>query len=604
MRLHFTGGNPQPPPDGIVLGFGSPDGCAHGCGWGVTTVQRSRVAKPSAELPSSIAKRRKQWEDKVVPQALAARPEPEDGFETVSGIPVQRIYTPDDVAGTDYLDRLGFPGEFPFTRGVQPTMYRGRLWTRRQVVGLGTAKDTNARHKYVLSLGQTGLSNDFDHPTLTGYDSDHPIARGEVGKIGVAIDTVHDMADLFDGIDLDQVTTAFNINHPSPVIVAMYVALGEQRGVGPERLNGTSQNDPLKEFYAQKTFVFPPEPSVRLAVDMLVYCARHMPKWNAMSITGYQARDAGCTADQEIGFAFAEAICYLERALCLGLDIDALAPQITFLFNVHNEFFEEVAKFRAARRLWAHLMRDRFGAKRPESGRLRMHVQTGGATLTAQQPENNIVRGTLQALAAVLGGTQSLAVSCYDEALSIPTQHAQMMSLRIQEIIAHESGVPSTVDPLGGSYYVESLTNEIEDRARTWLREIDARGGMLACVESGYIEQVIADEAFKYNEQLQSGHRVIVGVNEYVLPEELHKIETFRVDRAVEAEQIRRLQEVKAARDQRAVGAALEEIRLTAQSDRNLMQPIIAAARVSASEGEIVSALKQVFGEHRPAAIF
>lgn len=530
--------------------------------------------------------------------------EPERGFETVSGIPIKSLYTPEGELSLEYREKLGLPGEFPFTRGVQRTMYRGQLWTRRQVVGMGTAKETNARHKYLLRLGQTGLSNDFDHPTLTGYDSDDPMARGEVGRIGVAIDTVHDMADLFDGIPIDQISTSFTINHPAPVILAMYVALGERRGIPLENLNGTTQNDPLKEFYAQKTFVFPPRPSVRLAVDTLVYCARHMPKWKAMSIAGYQPRDAGCTADQEIAFAFAEAVCYLERAVGLGLEIDELAPQITFLFNVHNELFEEVAKFRAARRMWANLMRDRFGAQLPQSCRLRMHVQTGGATLTAQQPENNIVRGTLQALAAVLGGTQSLAVSCYDEALSIPSEHAQMMSLRVQEIIAHESGVPSTVDPLGGSYYVESLTDELEQRAWRWLNEIDSRGGMLVCVESGYIEQAIADQAFKFQEQVQSGQRVVVGVNDYVVPDEQLRIETFRVDRALEAAQIRRIKEVKASRDQRAVDGALEDIRIVAASDDNLMPTILAAARISASEGEIIGALKQVFGEHRPAAIF
>jgi methylmalonyl-CoA mutase N-terminal domain/subunit len=536
--------------------------------------------------------------------ALESPTDLEGSYETVSGIPIKNFYAPEDGLSPEYREKLGSPGEFPFTRGVQRTMYRGQLWTRRQVVGMGTAKETNARHKALLSLGQTGLSNDFDHPTLTGYDSDDPLARGEVGRIGVAIDTVQDMADLFEGIPIDQISTSFTINHPAPVILAMYIALGERRGIALENLNGTTQNDPLKEFYAQKTFVFPPRPSVRLAVDTLVYCARNMPKWKAMSIAGYQPRDAGCTADQEIAFAFAEAICYLERALGLGLDIDELAPQITFLFNVHNELFEEVAKFRAARRMWAHLMKDRFGAQRPQSCRLRMHVQTGGATLTAQQPENNIVRGTLQALAAVLGGTQSLAVSCYDEALSIPSEHAQMMSLRIQEIIAHESGVPSTVDPLGGSYYVESLTDELERRAWQWLNEIDGRGGMLDCVESGYIEQAIADQAFKFQEQVQSGQRVVVGVNDYVVPDEQLRIETFRVDRALETEQITRIREVKASRDQTAVDHALEDIRVAAASDGSMMPAILAAARISASEGEIIGALKQVFGEHRPAAIF
>jgi methylmalonyl-CoA mutase N-terminal domain/subunit len=550
------------------------------------------------------AARLARWERDVLEPALERMPETSEEFRTVSDVPVDRLYGADPDAPPEYWEKLGLPGEFPFTRGAYPTMYRARPWSRRQVVGLGTARDTNIRHKYVISQGQTGLSTDFDHPTLTGLDSDDPASRGEVGRIGVAIDTVADIQDLFADIPLDKITTSFNINHPAPVILCMYAAAARRRGVPIELLDATIQNDPLKEFFAQKTYVFPPRPAVRMVVDCFEFCARHMPRVKPVSITGYQPRDAGATADQEIAFAVGEGICYIEHALERGLDVDGFAPSISFLFNVHNDFFEEIAKFRAARRVWARVLRDRFGAKKDESCRLRMHVQTGGATLTAQEPLNNIIRGTVQALAAVIGGTQSLAVSCYDEAYSIPSEHAQKMSLRIQEILLHESGVSNTVDPIAGSYYVESLTDELERRAWKWLDDFDERGGMLACVESGYVEQLIADEAYRYQREIETKERIVVGVNEYRDDAEQRTIEIFRVDRAVEDEQIRRLQEVRRRRDAGAVAESCARIEETARTSENLMPAILDAVAADASLGEVIGSLKAVFGEHRPLAIF
>jgi methylmalonyl-CoA mutase, N-terminal domain len=548
--------------------------------------------------------RRAAWEADVLAPALERRPERHQEFTTASGIPVQRVYGPADWDEEDYWQKLGMPGQFPFTRGLHPTMYRARPWTRRQVVGLGTARDTNRRHKFVMSQGQTGLSNDFDHPTLVGLDSDDPRSRHEVGRVGVAIDTIHDMEDLFEGIPLDQITTSFTINHPAPVILAMYAQVAKRRGVALSDLGGTLQNDPLKEIYAQKTFVFPPAPAVRLLTDVVVFCARHMPNIDAISIGAYQPRDAGATADKEISFAVAEGICYIEHALAAGLAIDDFAPQISFLFNSQIDFFEEIAKFRAARRVWAKVLRNRFGAQNPKSCWLRMHVQTAGASLTAQEPYNNIVRGTIQALAAAIGGTQSLAVSCYDEGLSIPTEHAQQMSLRTQEIIALETGVTNTVDPIAGSYYVESLTDELEARVWTWIAEIDSRGGMIACVEDGYIEQLISDDAYELERTIQSGERPVVGVNYRTGAGATREVEVFRVDSSVEATQIRRLTEIKAHRDAGSVESVLAAVRNAAASGENVMPPIMDAVEASASLGEITGALKDVVGEHRPASIF
>jgi methylmalonyl-CoA mutase N-terminal domain/subunit len=544
------------------------------------------------------------WESGTLRNTVAGRPEQSSEFATVSGIPAKVVYTPLDTASHDYLVEVGFPGTYPFTRGIHATMYRGRLWTRRQVVGLGTARDTNLRHKYVLSQGQTGLSNDFDLPTLTGYDSDHPAARNEVGRIGVAIDTLRDMELLFDGIPLDKVSVSFTINHPAPVILAMYIALAQNRGIGLAKLDGTIQNDPLKEFFAQKTYVFPPRPSLRIVSDILDYCSRQMPRWNTISICHYQTRDSGATVDQELAFAFAAGIEYIKTAIESGLAVDDFAPRLSFLGYVHNDFLEEIAKFRAARRIWAEIVRGRFGAKNPASWKYRVHVQTGGSTLTYQQPEVNICRGTIQALAAVLGGTQSMAVSAYDEALSIPSEKSQRMSLRIQQVIAHESGVVNTVDPLGGSYYIEYLTDAIEDRVWEWLDRIEKRGGMVPCVESGYIEQVIANEAHNYQKDIQSKKRIVVGVNEYVLEEETLDIETFRVDPAVEQEQITSLERVRDERDAAAVEQALERVHSALVGQDNMMPPIIDAVKAYATEGEIIAEMKKVLGEHKPLNVY
>lgn len=555
-------------------------------------------------MTEEIKKALEAWEQNVLQETLAHRPESKEQFTTVSGIPVKGVYSPPDLDEHSYLDEVGFPGQYPFTRGVHATMYRGRIWTRRQVVGLGTASDTNRRHKYVIAQGQTGLSNDFDLPTLTGYDSDHPAARNEVGRIGVAIDTLRDVEMLFDGIPLDRVSVSFTINHPTPVILAMYIALAQKRGIDLACLNGTVQNDPLKEFFAQKTFIFPPRPSLRIVSDVFAYCSKYMPRWNTISICHYQTRDSGATVDQELAFTFAAGIEYIRAAIEAGLDIDDFAPRISFLGYVHNDFLEEVAKFRAARRIWARIVRERFGASDPASWRYRVHVQTGGTTLTYQQPEVNICRGTIQALAAVLGGAQSMAISAYDEALSIPSEKSQRMSLRIQQVIAHESEVINTADPLGGSYYIEHLTNEIERRVWEWLDRVEKMGGIVPCVENGYIEKTIANEAYRYQKEIQTKERIIVGVNDYILPDEKLEIETFRVNPAVEQEQIENLHAVRRERDPEKVQEALEKVRNALIGGQNMMPPIIEAVKTYATEGEIIGEMKKVMGEHKPVNVY
>ncbi|MFN8215605.1 MAG: methylmalonyl-CoA mutase family protein [Solirubrobacterales bacterium] len=536
----------------------------------------------------------------------AARPvERKEEFRTDSGIPVRASYGPEDLDLSEYGARVGEPGEYPFTRGLHPTMYRSRLWTRRQVVGLGTAAETNLRHKYVLANGQTGLSNDFDHPTLIGLDSGDPAARHEVGRVGVAIDTVHDMEDLFADIPLDRIDTSFTINHPSPVILAMYAVVAEQRGVPAAELKGTLQNDPLKEIYAQKTFVFPPRPAVRFACDTIAYCAREMPRMYPISISAYQARDAGGTADLEVALGMAEATVYIERLLDMGLDIDEFAPRMSFLFNIKGDFFEEIAKFRAARRVWARIIRERFGARDDRSCWLRVHAQTSGASLVAQEPENNVIRGTVQALAAAIGGVQSMAVSCYDEAYSIPSEHAQRTSLRVQEILAHETGIGDVVDPIAGSFFVESLTDQLEERVWGWLEDFDSHGGMVPCVESGYIEQLIADQAYEYDEAMRSGERIVVGVNDREAPTSTETpIEVFRTDPAAEQRQIEKVARARANRDQAAADEALAAVGEAAAGEANIMPPILAAVRAEATLGEIMGALKEVVGTHRPTTIF
>ncbi|MBN1224422.1 MAG: methylmalonyl-CoA mutase [Candidatus Aminicenantes bacterium] len=551
-----------------------------------------------------IGKEKKRWEETTLKSTMEKLPERKKNFMTVSGIPIERLYTPLNTTDKNYKEEIGFPGEYPFTRGVTATMYRGRLWTRRQVVGLGTAKDTNLRHKYVLKHGQTGLSNDFDLPTLIGLDSDDPMAKNEVGRVGVSIDSLKDMEDLFEGIPLDSVSTSFTINHPAPILLAMYVAVAEKQGIPIDRLRGTIQNDPLKEFFAQKTYVFSPRSSIKMVADLFEFCSKHMPLWNPISICGYQTRDSGGTVEQEIAFTVANGIEYVKAGIDAGLEVDRFAPRISFLFYVHNDFFEEIAKFRALRRIWAKILKEKFNARKPESMRLRMHVQTGGGTLTLQQPEVNIIRGTIQALAAVLGGVQSLALSAFDEALSIPSEYAQRMALRTQEVIAFESGVTNTVDPLGGSYYIESLTDRIEERVWKLLDQIDSLGGMLTCVESGYIEKVIAEEAFKTQSAIENKDMIVVGVNEFRMEEEVNRIETFRVNEEAERRQVESLKKLKKERSKEKTAKALENIFKDVKQGKNMMPAIIEAVKSYATEGEIIRELKKCFGEYDQNIVF
>ena len=542
------------------------------------------------------------WEEELLRPALERAVERDAAFETSVG-PVERLYTPLDVKDTDYQRDIGYPGEYPFTRGVQPTMYRGRLWTMRQYAGYGTAEESNERFQFLLSQGQTGLSVAFDLPTQIGYDSDHPMAEAEIGQVGVAVDSLQDMERMFDGIPLDQVSTSMTINAPAPVLVAMYIAVAEKQGVPSGEIMGTAQNDVLKEYVARGTYIYPPRPSLRLAADLLAYCVRSAPKFNPISVSGYHIRDAGSTSAQEIAFAFASAIAYLEACQERGCGVDEVAPRISWIFNTHNNFFEEVAKYRALRRMWARLMRERFGARNPNAWLLRTHVQTGGATLTAQQPENNIVRAALQALASVLGGVQSLALSCHDEALAIPTEEAQRIALRTQQIIAHETGVTDTSDPLAGSYYVEYLTDEIERRAQEYLDRVEDMGGAVAAIESGYLQQEIQEAAVRQQREVEQGRRIILGVNKFQSEEEPPKT-TFRVNTAAAGAQIERLRSLRAERDDEAVRATLARLNEAARGDENLMPAILAAVKAYATLGEICGELRQVFGEYRaPTAV-
>jgi methylmalonyl-CoA mutase N-terminal domain/subunit len=531
-------------------------------------------------------------------------------FITVSNHQIKRLYTPEDIKDLDYERDLGSPGEYPFTRGIYPTMYRGRLWTMRQFAGFGGPEETNRRFKYLLDQGQTGLSTAFDMPTLMGLDSDHPLADGEVGVEGVAVDTLRDFEILFDGIPLDKVSTSFTINPSAPVIYAMYIAIGDQQGVPRDQLRGTIQNDMLKEFIAQKEWVIPPRPSVDLIVDIFEFGIKETPKFNLISISGYHIREAGSTAIQELAFTIADGCAYVEAAIRRGIDIDKLGPQLSFFFNSHNSFFEEIAKFRAARRLWARLMRERYGAKNPESWKLRFHTQTAGCSLTEQQPLNNIIRVTIQALAAVLGGTQSLHTNSYDEALALPSEEAVRIALRTQQIIAYESGVADTIDPLGGSYFVEALTNEIERAALDYIKKIEEMGhgsileGVLVGIENGFFQREIAQAAYEYQKQVESGEQIIVGVNKYVMPQdEKAKVNILRVDPEVQRRQIERLKRVRAERDNRAVKRALERLEEAARSRENTMPYILEAVKAYASVGEIMEVLKKVHGAYREPAM-
>jgi len=524
-------------------------------------------------------------------------------FVTSSGILVKKLYTPLDLKGFDYLRDLGFSGRYPYIRGVYHTMYRGRLWTMRQYAGYGTAEDSNRRFKYLLELGQTGLSIAFDLPTQIGIDPDHPLAAGEVGRVGVSVPTLKDMERLFDGIPLKKVSTSMTINATAHVLQAMYIAIGEKQGVPLNELSGTVQNDILKEYIARGQYIFPPEPSMRIVVDIIEYSCRNMPRWNFISVSGYHMREAGCNAVQEVAFTFANAIEYVKAAINRGLDVDEFAPRISFFFGVHNDFFEEIAKFRAARRLWARIMKEKFDAKNPRSMRLRFHVQTCGSTLTAQQSEINIVRVAIQALAAVLGGAQSLHTNSYDEALCLPTEKAVRIALRTQQIIAEESGVANTVDPLGGSYYVEWLTNEIEDRALRYIEKIEKIGGAVAAIKSGYIQKEIADSAYKSQREVESGERCIVGVNKYVIDEEL-SYEILRVDPEVEKKQIERVKKLRVSRDNSRVKKTLQKMREVAESDENILPVTIDAVKSYATIGEICDVLRDVFGEYKAPMIF
>ncbi len=521
-------------------------------------------------------------------------------FSTVSDMEVEPLYTPDDVTG-GAEERIAFPGEFPYTRGVYPSMYRGRLWTMRQFAGFGTAEDTNARFHFLLGQGQGGLSTAFDMPTLMGYDADHPRARGEVGREGVAVSTLVDMRALFDGIRLGDVTTSMTVNCSASVLLAMYLAVAEEQGTPWTALGGTIQNDMLKEFIAQKEWICPPEPSLRVVVDMIEFCARHVPRWHAVSISGYHIREAGSTAVQELAFTLADGVAYVEAALKRGLNVDDFAPRLSFFFNLHNDFLEEIAKLRAARRLWATLMRDRFGAKDPRSLRLRTHAQTAGCSLTAQQPVNNVVRVAIQALAGVLGGVQSLHTNSLDETLALPSEQAVMVALRTQQIIAEESGVTNVIDPLGGSWAVEALTDRMEEEARAYIEHIDGLGGMVRAIELGYPQKEIAEAAYVYQQQIDRGEKTVVGVNRYQAPEE-RPPELLRVPMEVEARQRERVRRVKRERNATAAREALGRVRDAAQGGDNLMPPLVAAVKALCTVGEISDVYREVFGVYRDPA--
>ncbi|MGB9803881.1 acyl-CoA mutase large subunit family protein [Desulfofundulus sp.] len=525
-------------------------------------------------------------------------------FETVSGMEVKDLYTPLDIEDLDYERDLGFPGEYPFTRGVYRNMYRGRLWTMRQFAGFATAKESNKRYKYLLEKGQTGLSVAFDMPTIMGYDSDHPRSLGEVGRVGVAIDSLQDMEILFDGIPLDKVSTSMTINAPAAVIWCMYIATGEKQGVPPEKLTGTIQNDILKEYIAQKSWIFPPEPSMRLITDIFAYASRHVPKWNTISISGYHIREAGSTAVQELAFTLADGFAYVEAGIKAGLNVDDFAPRLSFFFNAHIDFFEEIAKYRAARRIWARRMREKYGAKDPRSWLLRFHTQTAGCSLTAQQPENNIVRTAYEALAAVLGGTQSLHTNSMDEVLALPTEKAVEIALRTQQILAYETGVASVIDPLAGSYYVEALTNKMEEEAEKYFEEIEKRGGVLACIEQNFFQQEIADAAYRYQRALDSKQRILVGVNEFVNPDEKLEIEILKIDPQIEQEQVARLQKLRRERDNIRVRETLEALRRACEGTENVIPYILDCVRAYATEGEIIQVMREVFGEYKEKPTF
>ena len=556
-----------------------------------------------------IADDHKRWLESTYAKAVEKGGERKDTDFRTSSTESRALYTPADTADLDYNRDLGYPGEYPYTRGVQPTMYRGRLWSIRQYAGYGTPEETNERFKFLLKEGQPGLSVAFDLPTQLGYDSDDDLALGEVGKVGVAIDTLADMETMFEGIPLDQVSTSMTINAPAAILVAMYAVVGQKQGVPQDRIAGTAQNDVLKEYVARGTYIYPPKPSLRLAADLMAYCAKELPRFNPISISGYHIRDAGSTAVQEMAFTFANAIAYIEAAVARGVDVDDVGPRISWIFNTQNNFLEEVAKYRALRRMWAKIMRERFGAKDPRSLMFRTHVQTGGATLTAQQPEVNIVRAALQALATVLGGTQSLALSCYDEALALPTEQAQRIAVRTQQVIAYESGVGDSIDPFAGSYYIESLTDELEAGAWEYLHRIEDMGGAVSAIESGYVQREIQEASYAYQRAIDEGRKVIVGVNRFQNEEEEPQI-IFRVNPAAEKAQLERLNRIKAERDDAAVQASLSRLAEVSKDGDlpagagNLMYPIVDAVKAYASVGEICGVMRKQFGDYTaPTAV-
>jgi methylmalonyl-CoA mutase, N-terminal domain len=555
-----------------------------------------------ADTARRLAAAEKRWQAEEVAKTTGRAPTRRAEFVTDSGIPIPAILTPADRRHEDAAG-LGFPGQFPYTRGVQPTMYRGRFWTMRMFAGFGTPADTNERFKYLMSHGTTGLSTAFDMPALMGYDADHPMSRGEVGKEGVAVSTLRDFEILFDGIPLDKVTTSMTINASAIVALCMYIAVAEKQGVPMEKLGGTIQNDMLKEYIAQKEWIVPPRPAVRIVVDMIEFCSRRMPRWHPVSVSGYHIREAGATAVQELAFTLADGIGYVEECVKRGLAVDDFAQRLSFFWDVHNDFFEEIAKFRAGRRIWARVMRERFGARDPRSWQLRTHAQTAGVSLTAQQPYNNLVRTALQALAAVLGGTQSLHTNAFDETYALPTEESAMLALRTQQLIAHESGVDRAVDPLGGSYYVEYLTDEMEKRALEYLRRIDEMGGVIRAVEEGYPQKEIGESAYRYQREVEEGERLIVGVNAF-RSEQAEPVQILKIEERVAQEQIARIRQVKQERDAKAVKAALAKVEVAARGTENLMPPVLEAVKAYATLGEISDVFRKVWGQYREGGIF
>jgi len=560
----------------------------------------SKDSEPAPETRNSLGV--EEWERTTLRETLQRWPERDVEFSTVSSLPIERIYGPEDLEGWNQASELGLPGEYPFTRGIHPTMYRGRFWTMRQFAGFGSARDTNGRFKYLLEHGQTGLSTAFDLPTLMGRDSDDALSRGEVGREGVAIDSLADMEQLFDGIPLDRVSTSMTINAPAAAIFAMYLAVAEKQGVSFEKLNGTLQNDILKEYIAQKEWIYPPLPSLRIITDLMAFCTRSVPKWNTISISGYHIREAGSTAVQELAFTLSDGLAYVQAGIDAGLDVDAFAPRLSFFFNSHNDFFEEVAKMRAARRMWARFMRERFGAKNERSWMLRFHTQTAGCSLTAQQPFNNIVRVTIQALAGLLGGTQSLHTDSYDEALALPSDHAVTVALRTQQILAEESGVANTIDPLAGSYFVESLTNQVERDALDYIRRIDEMGGVVAAIETGFQQREIADASYRYQRQIDHGEKNVVGVNKYRMQKSALP-ETLKITEEMEREQLAGLERVKRERDADEVCESLTALRQGAEGEQNLIPLMLRAVRAYATVGEVCQALVPVFGIYREVSV-